>query len=100
MLFVVVDFSLFFSVTLGLLLVNEVQTLGFDQLVKSTTNETGKDLLGLGVFDGLAVLFAMFIVGLESFVGSGTGNDFVGKRTLVFVRSTVDFFVLLAEKIR
>lgn len=33
MLVVVVLFDLLFSVTLGLLLVNEVKTLGFNQLV-------------------------------------------------------------------
>lgn len=57
-------------------------------------------MLGLGVFNRLAILFAVFVVSLEGFVSSGTSNDFVGERTLVFIRSTMYFFVLLAKEIR
>jgi hypothetical protein len=67
------------------------------QLVKSGTSETSKELLGLGVFNGLAFTFTVFVVGLEGLVRSGTSNGFVSERTLVFVSSGINFFVMLAK---
>jgi hypothetical protein len=55
-------------------------------------------LLGNGVFNGLTILFTMFVVGLEGLVRSGTSNGFVSEGTLVFASGSVFNFFVVVEK--
>ena len=45
------------GVVLGLLAVNPVHTLALDELVDLAADDTGEELLGEGVADGLAYIF-------------------------------------------
>lgn len=45
------------GVVLGLLTVNPVHTLALDELVDLAADDTGEELLGEGVADGLAYMF-------------------------------------------
>lgn len=91
---------------LGLLTVNEVKALGLNLTVDKGTDESGDDLLGLGVLVDLAcrrsisvfiavwraekdregwgtVAGLVLLVGLHGLVGSGTTDELVGELGLV-----------------
>ena len=90
------------TVTLGLLLVNEVEALGLDDAVDEGTRQTStageamskahgvtdakgdsQDLLSLLVALGLAVALAVLLVGLSSLVGGSRSDELVRERLLV-----------------
>ena len=86
LLVAVVLVKLVFSLLLGLVLVNGVQTLGLDQLVNNTASKASHDLLGMSVINGLAILLAVLVVGFGSLVRSSSGDKLVGEGALVLTR--------------
>lgn len=59
----VLGVGLLLGVALGLLAVDEVEALGFDQAVDACTDDTSEDLLGLRVVLGITVLGLVVVVG-------------------------------------
>lgn len=82
-LLVVVSMDLLLGMLLCLVLLDLVQTFGFGELVNNTTGNTSNELLAVGVVNRLAVLLAVFVVRLGSFVGSGAGDELM--RELAFM---------------
>ena len=85
--------------SLGLLLVNKVKTLGFNELVKGTTSKTSEELHSLSVIVGLTLSFTVFVVSLDSFIRSGTSNEFVTQMTLMLMRSVLELVVVFLESV-
>lgn len=77
------------SVVLGLLPVEEVETLGLEFAVDEGTGDTGEDLLGVLVARGLAVPGNMVLVSFHGLEGSGAGNELVAELGLVFLAAVV-----------
>ena len=69
------------TVTLGLLLVNEVKALGLDHAINERASEASHELLSLGMAIGLAVLRDVVLVGLGGLVKRGqSGRGMAGDR--------------------
>jgi hypothetical protein len=73
------------GMVLSLLAVDEVETLGLDQLVDLSTSEPDEELLGELMADGLALLPLAVLKELEGTEGCGAGKGLVAEAGLVLL---------------